>query len=254
MTSVVAPYANSSIPTMTKGGNYSASLVLSTVYSTSVYTITSCAATVTNCPARIGSVTTDIISLYTTWCPGNPTITPTPTPYSQKAVEAYTTVFITSYVDYCPGNSQLTTITYSQTQVLSASPTYEAAIPMYTTTKTWTNAGGETVCATLTIPSGAPVPTPETPSYPGSPAPVVTGGTMTFTVVPVQSAPVYPAAPVYPGSNSNATANAGIYGAASGTAAVSNSKSTYMATSGAGAKGFSFGAAVCALGAAFAML
>ncbi len=249
---------------MTKGGQYS-SLVLSTVYATSVYTITSCAATVTNCPARIGSVTTDIISLYTTWCPGNPNISPTPTPYSQTAVEAYTTVIVTQYVDYCPGNGQLTTITYSQTQALSASPTYEAAIPMYTTTKTYTSAG-ETVCATLTIPSGAPIPTPETPSYPvetvsypGSPASVVTAGTTTFTVVPVQSAPVYPAAPVYPGpaGSSNATTNAGVYGAASGTAAAFYSKSTYMASSGAGtgAKEFSFGAAVLfALGAAFAVL
>jgi hypothetical protein len=245
---------------MTKGGKYS-SLVLSTVYATSVYTITSCAATVTDCPARIGSVTTDIISLYTTWCPGNLTITPTPTPYSQKAVEAYTTVIVTQYVDYCPGNGQLTTIKYSQTQVLSGSPTYEAAIPMYTTTKTYTNAAGSTVCATLTIPSGAPVPTPETPSYPVqtgsySGSPIVTAGTTTFTVVPVQSAPVYPAAPapVYPAGGSNATANAGVYGAASGTAAASNSKSTYLASSGAGAKEFNFGAAVFALGAAFALL
>ena len=77
---------------------------------------------------------------------------------------------------------------------------------------------------------------------------------MTFTVVPVQSAPVYPTAPVYPASNSNATANAGVYGTASGTAAVSNSKSTYMASSGAGAKEFSFVAVVFALGAALAML
>jgi hypothetical protein len=41
----------------------------STVYATSVYTITSCAPTVTNCPAKLGKVTTDIISLYTTYCP-----------------------------------------------------------------------------------------------------------------------------------------------------------------------------------------
>jgi chitinase len=40
----------------------------STVYSTTVYTITSCAASVTNCPAK-GSVTTEVIPLYTTVCP-----------------------------------------------------------------------------------------------------------------------------------------------------------------------------------------
>lgn len=47
---------------------------ISTVCSTSIYTITSCAPTVTDCPAKIGSVTTEIIPLYTTLCP----VTPTP--------------------------------------------------------------------------------------------------------------------------------------------------------------------------------
>lgn len=41
----------------------------STVYSTKIYTITSCAPTVTNCPAKLGQLTTEIISLYTTICP-----------------------------------------------------------------------------------------------------------------------------------------------------------------------------------------
>jgi hypothetical protein len=41
----------------------------STVYTTSVYTITSCAPEVTDCPGKMGSVTTDVISLYTTICP-----------------------------------------------------------------------------------------------------------------------------------------------------------------------------------------
>jgi chitinase len=41
----------------------------SIVYTTRVYTITSCAPTVTNCPARLGQVTTEIIELYTTICP-----------------------------------------------------------------------------------------------------------------------------------------------------------------------------------------
>ena len=83
---------------------------------------------------------------------------------------------------------------YSQTQVLPASPTYEAAIPMYTTTKTWTSAG-ETVCATLTIPSGAPVPTPETPAtYLATPASPITSSLpvvkmVTETVKPVAYTP-----------------------------------------------------------------
>ncbi|KAN0106043.1 hypothetical protein V8E51_008919 [Hyaloscypha variabilis] len=40
----------------------------STVYTTSVYTITKCASYVTDCPEK-GQVTTDYISLYTTVCP-----------------------------------------------------------------------------------------------------------------------------------------------------------------------------------------
>jgi hypothetical protein len=41
----------------------------SVVYTTVIYTVTSCAATVTNCPAKLGQVTTDTILLYTTVCP-----------------------------------------------------------------------------------------------------------------------------------------------------------------------------------------
>jgi len=54
----------------------------STVYATSVYTVTSCAPTVTNCP--VGHVTTDIVSLYTTVCPVTATET-TPPPYPSSA-------------------------------------------------------------------------------------------------------------------------------------------------------------------------
>jgi chitinase len=41
----------------------------STVYSTKTYTITSCAPTVTDCPGKIGQVTTEIIPVSTTICP-----------------------------------------------------------------------------------------------------------------------------------------------------------------------------------------
>lgn len=40
----------------------------STVYSTKIYTVTSCAPTITNCPAG-PHVTTEVVSLYTTFCP-----------------------------------------------------------------------------------------------------------------------------------------------------------------------------------------
>ncbi|KAK1758666.1 glycoside hydrolase superfamily [Echria macrotheca] len=41
----------------------------STVYSTKTYTITSCAPTVTNCPAHLGHVTTEVVPIGTTVCP-----------------------------------------------------------------------------------------------------------------------------------------------------------------------------------------
>jgi len=49
-------------------GTGSVPMTTSTVYATSVYTVTSCAPTVTDCPAG-PHLTTEIISLYTTVCP-----------------------------------------------------------------------------------------------------------------------------------------------------------------------------------------
>ncbi|KAL2065294.1 hypothetical protein VTL71DRAFT_2963 [Oculimacula yallundae] len=54
----------------------------STVYTTSIYTITSCAPSVTDCPSKLGHVTTEIIKLYTTVCPVTETAKPTPSTYS----------------------------------------------------------------------------------------------------------------------------------------------------------------------------
>lgn len=59
-------------------GNSTVPWTTSTVYATNVYTITSCAATVTDCPEK-GSVTTEIVSLYTTYCPVEATEKPHPT-------------------------------------------------------------------------------------------------------------------------------------------------------------------------------
>ncbi|KAJ8058552.1 hypothetical protein OCU04_012731 [Sclerotinia nivalis] len=107
----------------------------STAYVTSVYTIKSCAATVTDCPARIGSVTTETIYSYTTICPvtetsGNsgivsPTSAPAIAPTQTTAFTSYgtSTVYQTSVytitscapsVTDCPARSgQVTTETIS---------------------------------------------------------------------------------------------------------------------------------------------
>jgi chitinase len=65
----VSPVSVSATPTPTPipSGENSGTLTTSTVYTTSVGTVTRCPVTVTNCP--IGSLTTVIIPLYTTVCP-----------------------------------------------------------------------------------------------------------------------------------------------------------------------------------------
>ncbi|KAF7557177.1 hypothetical protein G7Z17_g871 [Cylindrodendrum hubeiense] len=71
------------------GSTTSLETLTSTVTATNVYTITSCAPTVTNCP--YGSVTTAIVTSTTTWCPGEES---KPT----KAPETLTSTITTSTV------------------------------------------------------------------------------------------------------------------------------------------------------------
>ena len=135
----------------------------STVYTTSVYTITSCAPTVTNCPAKLGSVTTEVISLYTTVCPV------TATQHTQYPVSSPTGL---------PGgyDSVTSTLRVSSTfttyiTVQAAQTTYSAVVvPVYPTQP----GGGENVAPTSGVstvsaqPSAASSGQGETtqPSYP----------------------------------------------------------------------------------------
>ncbi len=64
-----------------------APLTTSTIYTTKIYTVTSCAPTVTNCPGK-PYVTTEIVALYTTVCPVSTlksTTTPPPPPKTTPA-------------------------------------------------------------------------------------------------------------------------------------------------------------------------
>ena len=77
-------------------------MTTSTVYSTNIYTVTSCAADVTNCPK--GEVTTELVSLYTTICPVEsvppgpkggvkvPETAPPPTPTDSSVVASSATL------------------------------------------------------------------------------------------------------------------------------------------------------------------
>jgi chitinase len=95
------------------------STVTSAITTTTVYTITSCAPTVTYCP--IGEVTTDVITYLTTYCPGSETATPTVTAdpkttytdtYTMTTV--YTVTVCPAMVTDCPVG-KLTTATYLST-------------------------------------------------------------------------------------------------------------------------------------------
>lgn len=173
----------------------------STVYTTSVYTITSCAPTVTDCPER-GSVTTDIISLYTTICPVTETETnskPPPPPTSSEVPYTTSTIYTTTEytitacpptVTNCPYGSK-TTETYTTTTYCPVSSTY--------------------VPPPISTSSGLPPPPspPSTPSTSPVPPPVLTTVTVS-TCVPTVITSIYTvtATPVpvstpggYPGCN-----------------------------------------------------
>jgi hypothetical protein len=113
-------------------------LVISTVYTTISYTITSCHSTETECSASIGLVTTDIISLYTTICPETvPTSSASSTePSLEMTSTIYTTVTYTitschPTVTNCPiGHittnkiSVYTTVCPAETHAASTQPAY----------------------------------------------------------------------------------------------------------------------------------
>lgn len=60
----VAPSGNSII-----GPTISPELTTSTVYNTNIYTVTSCGAEVTSCPAKSTVISTEVVAAYTTVCP-----------------------------------------------------------------------------------------------------------------------------------------------------------------------------------------
>ena len=66
VSTTVCPVTATSTPVATE---WPTGWTTSTVYSTKTYTITSCAPTVTNCPAKLGHVTTEVIAVSTTVCP-----------------------------------------------------------------------------------------------------------------------------------------------------------------------------------------
>ncbi|KAI5867806.1 glycoside hydrolase superfamily [Durotheca rogersii] len=85
------PVANSTLPSFITSST-SVKYTASTVYTTTTYTVTSCAPTVTDCPGK-GTVVTETIPLYTTVCPVTETATePTGAPSTVTSTQYVTKV------------------------------------------------------------------------------------------------------------------------------------------------------------------
>jgi WSC domain/CFEM domain len=156
-TRIPYPISNGTSTSVSFVSAQTTSYTLSTVYATSIYTITSCAPTVTNCPAIIGKVTTVIVSLYTTICPVTAPVAlnpSTPTASNKALPIAYTTVVVTEYTAICPEGT-LSVYTTSQTQTLYSVPgmVYTTTPAIAMTTVKATLVGGSSVV--LTVPAQA---------------------------------------------------------------------------------------------------
>jgi len=200
----------------------------STVYATSVYTITSCAATVTDCPARLGQVTTDVVSLYETICPvtaaagasssAAPYVTSKPSgPSTIYQTVEYTILSCPPEVTNCPVGSKTYSVVPASTYVAAGAPAgsaapYGSVIPPPSASK---------------APAGAAAPY-VAPSSP-SPAPVLSVETISTCVPTV----IYSTITVTP-----ATAVPYSTGAPAGVAAAApkNATATYAVTAGASAQ------------------
>ncbi|RYP71756.1 hypothetical protein DL770_008074 [Monosporascus sp. CRB-9-2] len=120
--------ATGSRPSMT-------SFTTSTVYSTNVYTITSCAPEVSNCPVSIGQVTTEVVAISTTVCPVTEVAdkkTPSPAPegpYSTTVVTFSNTfgssvIVVTSTMSFIdtPAPSPQSTTAAPETETSAVAP------------------------------------------------------------------------------------------------------------------------------------
>lgn len=146
-------------------------LTTSTVYSTTVKTITSCAPTVTNCPAHSTVVVTETIPISTTVCP----VTASSTKYSNSSAPA------TSAGSYQPSYSQTAVLTTSKAP---ACPTYSVKTISTSVTTVVPTVIYETVsipCPTTASPSSGfstPYTNGTTPTKP--PVATVTAGASTM--------------------------------------------------------------------------
>jgi hypothetical protein len=181
-TSIYAPIPTSTGPIKTGSAHHHlnststlsspASLITSTVYTTSLITVTSCSSTVLHCPASAASeiIITSTSILYTTVCPYGavlPTTLPpslNSSPSSSSAVAVILSTALVSPVPLTPCSSGLVSTIYvptfvNPTYTMPTATSFPVAYPNYTNTAT---AVGKAVTATTypmiatSSPSGAP--------------------------------------------------------------------------------------------------
>ncbi|KAF6842296.1 beta-1,3-endoglucanase [Colletotrichum musicola] len=153
---------------LSSSGSSSVELITSTVYTTKVETITSCAPTITDCGAQIGKVVTKTIALYTTVCPV--TVTPAPKPTEpatgggdvpkdkdHPGPEVRTTVYTKTYVlTKCPSTVPDCPIGSLTTKVITKTSTPESHVPEITKPATTGKPAGPDVTKIVTLTNKVP--------------------------------------------------------------------------------------------------
>ncbi|PNP53373.1 hypothetical protein THARTR1_06067 [Trichoderma harzianum] len=177
-------------------GTTAAPTYTSTFTKTNVYTITSCPPSVTNCP--VGHVTTEVVELYTTWCPvenGSPTAPPKTAPPEITATYTLPNTYT------CKGGQNTCSDAQTAPHVIVVTPivtqTAPVAIPSCTTcaavVPTPSGIASTPVSTSAVPPATAPAPTGPAQSayYPPPPpqhavsTPVVVSPVVTPAPIPV---------------------------------------------------------------------
>ncbi|KAK4682863.1 Chitinase 2 [Podospora pseudoanserina] len=143
----VCPVTTTDAPVITSSSSLPAGYTTSTIYSTKTLTLTSCAPTVTNCPA--GSTTTVVVPIGTTVCPiSEAEATSTPVP-AVPGVETSSKPAIKVITDV-PAEEETTTSTTTFVQQLTTIIT----VPKPDVTATSKPAGGDEGVVVKPTPSG----------------------------------------------------------------------------------------------------
>ncbi|KAI1107119.1 hypothetical protein F4804DRAFT_298619 [Jackrogersella minutella] len=237
------PFGNSSYVVFSSSSE-APEYTTSTIYTTSVHTITSCAPTVTNCPAR-GYVTTEIISIGTTVCPVTASgLLPEPTAtasasegFTTSTVEVTKVYTITSCkptVTNCPVGVVTTEVSTTTTvcPIGSASPSSGPGKSAGNTGAASKPVESASVASTpeteITVPNGASTPYPSATDSAATPSAAGSGSETNVLV----TATVYPLSSGKASYNATLTSSVASLGGAAETGSTGASSSGLVEVSG----------------------